>query len=75
MRLLSAILLSVVAFILVETGNAADSDRYTFLVAVNDYSTHEDDELANLSFCVADMKSFQETLEIIGFRVAQVPAE
>lgn len=48
--------------------DAPESQRYAFLVGVNDYGTHKDDRLANLSFCVADMKSFQEKLEEIGFK-------
>ena len=64
--------LCAVAAILVvsatQWATADESQRYAFLVGVNDYSTHEDDELANLSFCVADMKSFQERLEEIGFK-------
>ena len=48
--------------------DAPESRRYAFLVGVNDYGIHKDDRLANLSFCVADMKSFQERLEEIGYK-------
>jgi len=49
-------------------GEAAQSARYAFLVGVNDYSVHEDDQLRDLSFCVADMEAFQKKLSDVGFK-------
>ena len=45
------------------------TNRYAFLVGVNDYDADDSDRLGNLAYCEADVKALKEKLQAIGFKV------